>query len=269
MQAIQRQLFDKSEAKRREASAAVNARVRDLLKRGAEAEIRGLLQSLSTSMIDGTTDAAVRIGGLLGISAVGAALGSNVRGYLNEIVGAIMAGMDDDREQVRFSACEAIFNVAKVARAALLRPDLFRLIFVGMLNVAGDSAEGDVRGGAWMLSTALLEIATSQGDAFELPVFLDLFASYGKVHNPHTRQVLLAWLLQLDLVPGIDVGDHLPQFLAPLLHMLQDPNGEVRGEAHRVLAHFLKQVQSLEAGQLATRVDLAALVAILTEHSAA
>jgi len=261
-------LHDKSEARRKEGCRAIQARVRELMHARDDARIRLLLDTMARTLV-GAPGLFERTGGLFGLSAAGTALGTQVTPYLDTIVNAAVTALDDDRPPVRFAGCEALFNVTKVARADMLRPDLFRAVFVAMLSVVGDTTDSDVRGGAWLLSTTLLDVASAQGDALDLPLFLDLFRAHSQAANPHIRQALLTWLRQLDSVPGIDVGDFLPQFLGPLLLMLQDPNSPVRSETHKVLQHFMGQLQTLSSDELADRVDLPAVVAILTETSVA
>ena len=62
-----------------------------------------------------------RNGGLISLAAVAIALGPTVQLHLDSIVPPILACFVDQDSRVRYYACEAMYNVAKVARNAILK----------------------------------------------------------------------------------------------------------------------------------------------------
>ncbi len=47
----------------------------------------------------------------------------------------------------------------------------------------------------------------------------------------------------LDSVPEIDMLVYLPELLDGLMHMLSDPNREIRVAAHKAMMEFLVEIQ--------------------------
>lgn len=70
------------------------------------------------------TNPNARKGGLMALSAVTIALAEHVDGilpsHLDGIVPTVLSSFSDPDSSVRYSACEALYNIAKVARQLML-----------------------------------------------------------------------------------------------------------------------------------------------------
>lgn len=71
------------------------------------------------------------------MAAVSAALYKNLDLFLNDIVPVVLKCFTDHDNKVRFHSCEALFNIAKVARSGMLKH--FNDIFDGMCKLAADT----------------------------------------------------------------------------------------------------------------------------------
>lgn len=75
-----------------------------------------------------------RNGGLIGLAAAAIALGSELPRYLEVIVPPVLACFTDQDARVRYYACEAMYNIAKVAKGEILK--YFNHIFDALCKVS-------------------------------------------------------------------------------------------------------------------------------------
>ena len=61
-----------------------------------------------------------RKGGLIGLAATAIALGRECHAYTGQLVSPVLACFGDPDSRVRYYACEALYNIVKVARASVL-----------------------------------------------------------------------------------------------------------------------------------------------------
>ena len=61
---------------------------------------------------------------------------------------------------------------------------------------------------------------------------------YVNDRSPHIRRLLISWIDIMDNIPGIDILDFLPEFLAGLFDMLSDPHREIRQVGLKRSAHI-------------------------------
>jgi hypothetical protein len=153
---------------------------------------------------------------------------------------------------VRYYACEALFNIAKVGRARVAQPPLFNEIFDGLCKLAADP-DLNVKNGAQLLDRLLKDIVTESA-SFQLDRFVPLLQERVHVINPFVRSFLLGWITLLDSVPGLQLVHHLPAFLEGIFNMLSDPKKEIRREAEHVLAEFRPQLSACAPASVAGTV---------------
>jgi hypothetical protein len=256
---------DKSDSKRKEGIRTILQRTMDLSKESNEAGIRNILIWLAEDFC-GSSSIASRVGGLLALSTIAAAMTTKLDPMLDVVVTAATTACGDERREVRFSGIETLCNLARSLKKALLRPDLFRLIFHVMLATVNDD-DGPIARGSATLSLQMLEVAVTNVDDFPISEFLSIFETRCRTEGTHSRQVLLMWLNRLDTVPTIDMVDHLSSIIGPIFVVLSDSSGQVRNEAHTTLAALLRQVETMEDEQLHSRIDFSATVQVLVESS--
>lgn len=221
-----------------------------------------------------------RNAGLMGLAAAAIALGTNdVGNYLSHILPPVLACFGDQNDQVRFYACESLYNIAKIAKGEILV--YFNEVFDVLCKVSADT-ENSVRGAAELLDRLIKDIVAEtassyisvvnssardvppriktdpatgdvyQGDyeqdstlAFSLPKFIPLLTERIYTINPDTRVFLVDWLKVLLNTPGLELIAFLPSFLGGLFTFLGDSHKDVRTVTHALLDLLLHEVDRI------------------------
>ena len=141
---------------------------------------------------------------------------------LKPLVGAILHAFDalnEPNARVRYYACEAMFNVSQVARAALLTH--FDPIFDGLKKLFSD-VDVDVKRGAELLDRSMKDIVIENAAAFDVCGFVAHLhhRQYFASANPHVRNLVIGWIQVLHDAPAIDALDWLPVYLDCVFNML-------------------------------------------------
>ena len=170
-------------------------------------------------------------------------LASHHEAFLGTIVPPVLRSFSDQDSRVRYYACEALYNIAKVARGDIV--PFFNDIFEALCKLSAD-ADPNVQNAAHLLDRLVKDIVTESAD-FSIGAFMPLLRERLNVLNPYVRQFLVSWITVLDGVPDIRMLDHLPDFLDGLLNMLSDPNREIRQQADAALAEFLVELKAAPA----------------------
>mmetsp|Transcript_34679 Transcript_34679/g.70096 ORF Transcript_34679/g.70096 Transcript_34679/m.70096 type:complete len:1010 (-) Transcript_34679:3388-6417(-) len=252
---VQRSLGDRSYDKRKNAALEIESLVKSLQESGNTAMIHSVLTVLSNDFCT-SMNANYRKGGLIGIAATAIGLMGNTRLYLDAMLPPVLQCFDDPESRVRYYACESLYNIAKVARTAILR--YFNDIFDGLTKLFAD-VDVDVKNGASLLDRLVKDIVT-ESDSFQVEQFLPLLQTYIRRTNPYIRQLLVSWITVLDSVPDISMIDYLPDFLDGLFNMLSDSNREIRQAADSALSEFLREVRT------STVVEFGPMVSILVSQ---
>lgn len=229
-----------------------------------------------------------RNAGLMGLAASAIALSTNDVGrYLNHILPPVLACFGDQNDQVRFYACESLYNIAKIAKGEILV--YFNEVFDVLCKVSADT-ENSVRGAAELLDRLIKDIVAEtasnyvsvvnsdlrdvpprlttdpntgevyQADyqqdstlAFSLPKFIPLLAERIYTINPDTRVFLVDWLKVLLNTPGLELVSFLPSFLGGLFTFLGDSHKDVRTVTHTLLDLLLHEVERISKLQSSLR----------------
>lgn len=163
---------------------------------------------------------------------------------------------DDPESRVCYYACESMYNIAKVARVAVLKH--FNQIFDGLCKLFAH-VDVDVKNGANLLDRLVKDIVT-ETESFDIENFIPLLQKHIKKTKPYIRQLLVGWIMVLNAVPGINMLDYVPEFLDGLFNMLSDGNREIRQAADNALAEFLREIKEADV------VEFAPMVHILTRQ---
>lgn len=147
--AIVRGLNDKLYDKRKNAALEVERLIKSLAAAGDFTSIRKVLTCLQENFAY-SGNANSRKGGLIGLAAIAIALGQtdSIAQFLPELVPPVLGCFTDTDNRVRYYACEAMYNISKVARLQILI--FFNRIFVGLFKLASDS-DPSVKNGAELL----------------------------------------------------------------------------------------------------------------------
>jgi vacuole morphology and inheritance protein 14 len=263
-----RNLCDRAHDKRKQATVEVEQFFKELLQiPGAVDESRRLdpatvekVRSTLASLANGyafNAQSALRKGGLLGLAAAAIGLQEQAAAFLPQLLPPVLKCFQDMDARVRFHACEALYNIAKVARGSLFF--FFNEIFDGLCRLYSD-AEADVKAAALQLDRLMKDLV-SENEAFDLRKFIPLLKERIRIRDPYTRQLLVGWITVLDSVPSIDMLEFLPEYLGGLFEMLSDPIKDIRQQAYAALAGFLREIVKQSA-----HVDLKSMTPLLVQQ---
>ncbi|KAK1413718.1 hypothetical protein QVD17_35496 [Tagetes erecta] len=247
--AVLRNLSDKLYEKRKNAALEVEGIVKQLTAVGDHDKITAVI-SLLTHEFAYSPQANHRKGGLIGLAAATVGLSTEAAQHLEQIIPPVINSFSDQDSRVRYYACEALYNIAKVVRGEIILH--FNKIFDALCKLSADS-DPNVQSAAHLLDRLVKDIVT-ESDQFSIEEFIPLLRERMNVLNPYVRQFLVGWITVLDSVPDIDMLGFLPDFLDGLFNMLSDSSLEIRQQADSALSEFLQEIKnspSVDYGRMA------------------
>ncbi|XP_016312186.1 protein VAC14 homolog isoform X2 [Sinocyclocheilus anshuiensis] len=212
--------------------------VREFVAQNSSAQIRHVIQILATEFALSQHPHS-RKGGLIGLAACSIALGKDSGLYLKELIDPVLTCFNDSDSRLRYYACEALYNIVKVARGAVLPH--FNVLFDGLSKLAADP-DPNVKSGSELLDRLLKDIVT-ESNKFDLVAFVPLLRERIYSNNQYARQFIISWIHVLESVPDINLLDYLPEFLDGLFQILGDSSKEIRRMCEVVLGEFLKEIK--------------------------
>ncbi|GAQ89365.1 vacuole morphology and inheritance protein 14 [Klebsormidium nitens] len=255
---VLRNLADKLYEKRKNAALEVEGVVKSLAAQGETEKVSALINVLINDFAM-SPQANHRKGGLIGLAAATVGLAGEASQYLARIVPPVLHSFTDQDSRVRYYACEALYNIAKVSRGDFIV--FFNDVFDALCKLSADS-DPNVQNAAHLLDRLVKDIVT-EGDQFSIEEFIPLLRERMNVLNPFVRQFLVGWITVLDSVPDIDMLGFLPDFLDGLFNMLSDSNHEIRQQADTALNEFLQEIRN------APSVDYRRMTEILVQRASA
>uniref|UniRef100_A0A1J3CE39 Protein VAC14-like protein n=1 Tax=Noccaea caerulescens TaxID=107243 RepID=A0A1J3CE39_NOCCA len=255
--ALHRNLSDKLYEKRKNAALEIEGIVKNLTSAGDHDKISKVIEMLIKEFAK-SPQANHRKGGLIGLAAVTVGLSSEAAQYLEQIVPPVINSFSDQDSRVRYYACEALYNIAKVVRGEFII--FFNQIFDALCKLSADS-DANVQSAAHLLDRLVKDIVT-ESDQFSIEEFIPLLKERMNVLNPYVRQFLVGWITVLDSVPDIDMLGFLPDFLDGLFNMLSDSSHEIRQQADSALSEFLQEIKNSPS------VDYGRMAEILVQRAA-
>ncbi|KAL3731300.1 hypothetical protein ACJRO7_028212 [Eucalyptus globulus] len=246
---VVRNLSDKLYEKRKNAALEIEGIVKQLAAAGDHDKISAVI-NLLTYEFTYSAQANHRKGGLIGLAAATVGLSTEAAQHLEQIVPPVLNSFADQDSRVRYYACEALYNIAKVVRGDFII--FFNKIFDALCKLSADS-DANVQSAAHLLDRLVKDIVT-ESDQFSIEEFIPLLRERMNVLNPYVRQFLVGWITVLDSVPDIDMLGFLPDFLDGLFNMLSDSSHEIRQQADAALSEFLQEIKnspSVDYGRMA------------------
>uniref|UniRef100_A0A3Q1MIG5 Protein VAC14 homolog n=1 Tax=Bos taurus TaxID=9913 RepID=A0A3Q1MIG5_BOVIN len=235
---IVRALNDKLYEKRKVAALEIEKLVREFVAQNNTVQIKHVIQTLSQEFALSQHPHS-RKGGLIGLAACSIALGKDSGLYLKELIEPVLTCFNDADSRLRYYACEALYNIVKVARGAVLPH--FNVLFDGLSKLAADP-DPNVKSGSELLDRLLKDIVT-ESNKFDLVGFIPLLRERIYSNNQYARQFIISWILVLESVPDINLLDYLPEILDGLFQILGDNGKEIRKMCEVVLGEFLKETK--------------------------
>ncbi|KAL2485034.1 Protein VAC14-like protein [Abeliophyllum distichum] len=254
---VLRNLSDKLYEKRKNAALEVEGIVKQLTAAGDHEKITAVINYLANEFTY-SSQANHRKGGLIGLAAATVALSSEASQHLEQIVPPVLNSFSDQDSRVRYYACEALYNIAKIVRGDFIV--FFNQIFDALCKLSADS-DANVQSAAHLLDRLVKDIVT-ESDQFSIEEFIPLLRERMNVLNPYVRQFLVGWITVLDSVPDIDMLGFLPDFLDGLFNMLSDSSHEIRQQADSALSEFLQEIKNSPS------VDYGRMTEILVQRAA-
>ncbi|ODV83870.1 hypothetical protein CANARDRAFT_202052 [[Candida] arabinofermentans NRRL YB-2248] len=248
---------------------------------GEDEKIGTIIKQLRNDYAYAVHQPNARYGGLIGLAAVAIALGQNeVPKYLESIMHPVLACFGDQDSMVRYFACEALYNIAKVSKGEILI--YFNEIFDVLCKLVAD-VDISVKNAADILDRLIKDITSEKAanyvsilakpvepssskimdqrgktlqiyepqipKAFSLPKFIPLLKERMYATNPYTRMFLVSWLRLLDSIPGLELISYLPSFLDALISYLSASLEDVRVVTEnflKLLLHEIKRVSEIK-----------------------
>ncbi|XP_036424120.1 protein VAC14 homolog [Colossoma macropomum] len=235
---IVRALNDKLYEKRKVAALEIEKLVREFVAQNNSTQIRHVIQILASEFALSQHPHS-RKGGLIGLAACSIALGKDSGLYLKELIEPVLTCFNDSDSRLRYYACEALYNIVKVARGAVLPH--FNVLFDGLSKLAADP-DPNVKSGSELLDRLLKDIVT-ESNKFDLVAFVPLLRERIYSNNQYARQFIISWILVLESVPDINLLEYLPEILDGLFQILGDSSKEIRRMCEVVLGEFLKEIK--------------------------
>ncbi|GFP83563.1 protein vac14 homolog [Phtheirospermum japonicum] len=256
--AVLRNLSDKLYEKRKNAALEVEGIVKQLAMAGDHDKITAVINLLANEYTY-SPQTNHRKGGLIGLAAATVGLTSEAAQHLDQIVPPVLYSFTDQDSRVRYYACEALYNIAKVVRGDFIV--FFNDIFDCLCKLAADS-DANVQSAAHLLDRLVKQDIVTESDQFSIEEFIPLLRERMNVLNPYVRQFLVGWITVLDSVPDIDMLGFLPDFLDGLFNMLSDSSHEIRQQADSALSEFLQEIKNSPS------VDYGRMAEILVQRAA-
>ncbi|PVZ98827.1 hypothetical protein BB558_005163 [Smittium angustum] len=262
---ISRGLSEKLYDKRKVSALQLESLVKELISEGNIESISNILTELSDEFIKSLKESS-RSGGVMGIATCAIALGhERIANYLDLIVPGILKTLSDAEPRVRYYGCEALYNVAKVARGLIL--GWFNEIMDALSKVTADPSTS-VKESADYVDRLIKDVVTEEATSyamnqnsktfdtsdhpfgyeqkqisFSLERLMPLISERMHTFKAATRLYLIEWIRILDSIPGLDLIKYLPSFLDQLLRFLSDPKDDVRLKASNALSELLREVE--------------------------
>ncbi|KAK8923988.1 hypothetical protein KSP39_PZI019579 [Platanthera zijinensis] len=254
---VLRNLSDKLYEKRKNAALEIEGIVKQLALAGEHEKISSVINLLVTEYTH-SLHANQRKGGLIGLAAVTVGLTAEASQHLEKIVPPVLHAFLDQDSRVRYYACEALYNIAKIVRGEFIV--YFNQIFDALCKLSADS-DSNVQSATHLLDRLVKDIVT-ESDQFSIEEFIPLLRDRMNVLSPYVRQFLVGWITVLDSVPDIDMLGFLPDFLDGLFNMLSDSSHEIRQQADSALSEFLQEIKN------SPNVDYGRMAEILVQRAA-
>ena len=244
--ALLRNLADRQYEKRKGAALEIENLVKELMGAGgrpeATAQTEQIMVVLGRDFVH-SSQANHRKGGLIGLAAAALGLGDEAHRWLHLLLPPVLSCFTDSDARVRYYACEALYNVAKVTRSRLLAQ--WNQVFEGMCRVSADT-DTAVRNGVHLLDRLLKDIV-ADCSSFPLDSFIPLLHQYLEHASSRIRPMLISWILALDALPHVSMLKHLQVLVRGIFGMLTDADGEIRQQASECLHRFLALLESVPA----------------------
>ncbi|KAJ5080521.1 protein vac14 [Anaeramoeba ignava] len=263
-ESIQRNLFDKTYEKRKQAGKEITISVIDFTKQDQHEKTSKLIQFLTNKLLN-SPNINQRKGCLMGLSAIAVGLGDSLLIFQDLILKHVIYCFSDPDFSVRFAACEVFYNIAKVSKDQIF--SLIKEILVGFSVLFSDQND-IIKKSVRFLDNLLKDFVTESisNSKFRVQILISILKELIYVKNGMSNYLLLVGLIQSIQFPEVDILTYISQLLDGLYHFLSSQRKEVQQSSEKLLAEVLKEL-SLQKIEKTQDIDYKTLVKISTLYS--
>jgi len=227
--------------------------------------IYSIVDTLSEFYATPAAQSNARKGALLCLAAVAVGLAGSgsaeaqSEAFLSRVFPPILTACTDQDSRVRYYSLEALYNLVKSTRPAIL--SRFVQVFDILFRLCSDT-DPNVQNATSFLSD-LLKDCVAQSPDFDLPSFLPVLVECMEVESAAKRLFLLGWISLLDSLAHADRQLHkaFPQLIPKLISFLEDEALEVRHAAQKLLEELSRDIANDP-----TRTNVGELAAVLADR---
>ncbi|KFD57052.1 hypothetical protein M513_01937 [Trichuris suis] len=231
-----RQLTDKIYEKRKGGALELEKIVRDFVNENQQEQVEKVLEVLATLMRSSSPH--FRKGGLIGLAAVAIAMGPMSERYASQLLLPVLECLQDPDCHIRYYACEASYNIIKVAhKTAMLH---FSALFDSFCQLSADP-DKNTRNGAELMERQLKDIVL-HSDEFDVSEFVRLLRERIYTKNVFIRRYLISWVHDLQAQFSINLVQYLNQILDGLFQILTEQTPRIRELCEVVMGEFLRSI---------------------------
>eukprot|EP00889_Picochlorum_renovo_P005624 jgi/Picre1/32654/NNA_008000.t1 len=247
---IARGIGDKLSTRRKEAALDVERMVKNSVSAGqSNDDILALVDELVETYVHPQSTVHQRKGGLLCLAAVTVGLAGGKsslcqsENLLAKVLPPMLGAAVDSDGGIRYYALEALYNVAKSTKPAILN-HLSELIDI--LLVLCDDVEVKNQNATIFVSDLIKDIVGEhQQHAFDVAAVLERLVGYLRAETPNKRRFLLGWFSFFDSMSSANkyFASIVPDLVPALLIYRADSVPEVHHAAENLLKHILGDIQ--------------------------
>lgn len=256
---IVRTLTDKLYEKRKAAALDIEKLVRDLHATNQLTQLEKLLTVLRELAM--ASNGHTRKGGLIGLAAAAIALGKNTPPYTAHLIEPVLSCFNDPDLQVRYYACESLYNIVKICKIAAL--SYFDQLFDVLWKLSADTDQ-NVRSGAELLDRLLMDIVVSKED-FDIANLMSLIRDRIYVQTSSNRKFIVTWLNVMLTTPVFNLLPFVAEVSDGLFRMLADGQPAVRDVTETLLGQFLQGIRNNP--ESLNPEDRSQMVSVLLAHA--
>jgi vacuole morphology and inheritance protein 14 len=256
--------------RRKLAALEVETLIQNLAKQDQFARIYLIVDALATNYASPSSgNANARKGGCLCLAAVSVALSGHLESqnaeFISKVTPPVLLACTDPDSRVRYYAVEALYNISKSTRPAILAvfPEK---IFDVLFRLCSDP-DRNVQNAASILDELFKTSIGTDALNFPLDAFLTKLVDCMAVDSSPQRLFLLDWISLIDGLPRADrfLLRALPELLPGMLDFLGDPAPEVQSAASKLLHQLMMDTEE-DPGRVEVTALCGALTAWLAEN---
>ena len=137
----------------------------------------------------------------------------------------MIKSLRDKDVKVQLAACDAIFNIMKICKEAILRYKHFLDIFHEVINLIATTMSNDVKDHSKKVDDLLKDVvyrSLDKGLMFDLDLLIDAICEKLRVSKNQDGQiVLIKWIETLHSITNVNILKCVPRFLEKLFIIVE------------------------------------------------